>query len=39
MSDVKEQRTHIKLCFKLDKTAAKTLKMLKQAFGEDTLGG
>ena len=34
MAGVKEQRTCIKLCFKLNKTAAETHRMLKEAFGE-----
>jgi hypothetical protein len=38
MVDVKEQRVCIKFCFKLGKSAAKTQKMLKQAFGDDALG-
>ena len=34
MVDVKEQRICIKFCFKLNKTAAETHQMLKEAFGE-----
>jgi len=34
MADVKEQRICIKFCFKLNKTAAETHRMLKEAFGE-----
>jgi len=34
MAGVKEQRTCIKFCFKLNKTAAETHRMLKKAFGE-----
>jgi len=34
MAGVKEQRTCIKFCFKLNKTAAETHQMLKEAFGE-----
>jgi hypothetical protein len=37
MADVKEQRICIKFCFKLNKTAAETHRMLKEAFGEQTL--
>ena len=33
----KEQRTCIKFCFKLNKTAAETHRMLKEAFGEQAL--
>ena len=35
--DVKEQRICIKFCFKLNKTAAETYQMLKEAFGEQAL--
>jgi hypothetical protein len=38
MTDVKEQRICIKFCFKLDKMAAETHKMLKEAFGDNVLG-
>jgi len=38
MADVKEQRKCIKFCFKLGKTAADTHKMLKEAFGDNSLG-
>ena len=38
MTDVKEQRILIKFCFKLGKTAAETHKMLKEAFGDNSLG-
>jgi len=34
MADVKEQTICIKFCFKLNKTAAETHRMLKKAFGE-----
>ena len=34
---VKEQRTCIKFCFELNKTAAETHRMLKEAFGEQAL--
>ena len=37
MAGVKEQRTCIKFCFKLNKTAADTQWMLKEAFGEQAL--
>jgi len=37
MADVKEQRICIKFCFKLNKTAAETNRMLKEAFGEQAL--
>jgi hypothetical protein len=35
---MKEQRVCIKFCFKLGSCAAKTHQMIKQAFGDDTLG-
>jgi hypothetical protein len=37
MAGVKEQRTCIKFCFKLNKTAAETHQMLKEACGEQSL--
>ena len=37
VADVKEQRICIKFCFKLNKTAAETHRMLKEAFGEQAL--
>jgi len=37
MTDVKEQRICVKFCFKLDKTAAQTHWMPKEAFGEQAL--
>jgi hypothetical protein len=37
MAGVKKQRTCIKFCFKLNKTAAETYQMLKEAFGEQAL--
>jgi len=37
MANVKEQRICIKFCFKLNKTAAETHRMLKEAFGEQAL--
>jgi hypothetical protein len=38
MADLREQRVCIKFCFKLGKTAAETHQMLKQAFGDKSLG-
>ncbi|PNF35236.1 hypothetical protein B7P43_G06872 [Cryptotermes secundus] len=38
MADLREQRVCIKFCFKLGKTAAETHQMLKQAFGDNSLG-
>jgi hypothetical protein len=37
MADVKVQIICIKLCFKLNKTAAETHRMIKEAFGEQVL--
>jgi hypothetical protein len=37
VADVKEQRFCMKFCFKLNKTAAETHGMLKEAFGEQVL--
>jgi len=37
IAGVKVQRTCIKVCFKLNKTAAETHRMLKEAFGEQSL--
>jgi hypothetical protein len=37
MANVKEQRICIKFCFRLNKTATETHRMLKEAFGEQTL--
>jgi len=37
MADIKEQRICIKFCFKLNKTAAETHRMLKEAFREQAL--
>ena len=37
MEDIKEQRIYNKFCFKLNKTAAETHRMLKEAFGEQAL--
>jgi hypothetical protein len=36
-ADVKEQRICLKFCFKLNKTAAETHRMLKEAFGKQDL--
>jgi hypothetical protein len=38
MTNVKEQWISIKFCFKLDKTASETHKMLKEAFGDNAPG-
>jgi len=38
MTDVKEQWICIQFCFKLDKMAAETHKVLKEAFGDNVLG-
>jgi len=37
MVDIMEQRICIKFFFKLNKTAAETHRMLKEAFGEQAL--
>jgi len=37
MADVKKQRICIKFCYMLNKTAAETHQMLKEAFGEQVL--
>ena len=37
MADVTKQRICIKSCFKLNKTAAETQRMLKEAFGQQAL--
>jgi hypothetical protein len=37
MVGVKERRNCIKVCFKLNKTAAETCRMLKEAFGEQAV--
>jgi hypothetical protein len=37
MADFKEQRICIKFCFKLKKTAAETHRMLKEAFGDNSI--
>ena len=37
IADVKEQRIFIKFCFKLNKTAAETHRMLYEAFGGQAL--
>jgi hypothetical protein len=38
MTDVKEQQSCIKFCFKLSKMALETQRMLKEAFGDNVLG-
>ncbi|PNF31118.1 hypothetical protein B7P43_G15696 [Cryptotermes secundus] len=38
MAVLREQHVCIKFCFKFGKTAAETHQMLKQAFGENSLG-
>ena len=38
MVDFREQRTCIKFCFKLGKTATEYYEMLKTAFGEQAMG-
>jgi len=38
MTDVKEQQTCNKFCFKFGKWAVETHKMLKEAFGGNALG-
>ena len=38
MADFREQRTCIKFCFKLGKTATECYEMLKTAFGEQAAG-
>jgi len=38
MVDVKEEQVCIKFCFKLGRNAAKTHKILQQAFDDDVLG-
>jgi hypothetical protein len=37
MADVKKQKLRFKFCFKLNKTAAETHRMLKEAFDEQAL--
>ena len=37
MADIKEQRICIKFCFTLNKTAAETRRILKEAFDEQAL--
>ena len=37
MTDVKEQQICIKFCFKLGKTEAETRRMLREAFGDNSL--
>jgi hypothetical protein len=38
MADLRKQRVCVKFCFKLGQTAAETHQMLKQAFGDNSLG-
>jgi hypothetical protein len=38
MNDVRQQWICIKFCFKLSKTVSETHRMLKEAFGDNTLG-
>jgi len=38
MTDVKEQWICIKFCFKLSKMALETHRMLKEVFGDNSLG-
>jgi hypothetical protein len=38
MADMGEQCVYIKVCFKLGETAAETRQMLKQTFGDNSLG-
>ena len=38
MEDFREQRSWIKFCFKLGKTATECYEMLKTAFGEQAMG-
>jgi hypothetical protein len=38
MTDVKEQQICIKFCFKLSKMVSETHRMLKEAFGDNSLG-
>lgn len=38
MRDYEEQRTCIKFCFKLGKTATETYQMLRTAYGEEAMG-
>jgi hypothetical protein len=38
MIDFREQRTCVKFCFKLGKTATECYEMLKTAFGEQAMG-
>jgi len=38
MADFREQRTCIKFCFELGKTATECYEMLKTAFGEQAMG-
>ena len=38
MCESTEQRICIKFCFKIEKTARETYKLLQQAYGEDAMG-
>jgi hypothetical protein len=38
MTDMKEQQTCMKFCFKHGKMASETHRMLKEAFGDNALG-
>jgi hypothetical protein len=38
MTDLREQRVCIEFCFKVEKPAAEMHQMLKQAFGDNSLG-
>ena len=38
MSDLREQRCNVKFCVKLGKTFTETFELLKQAYGDDSLG-
>jgi len=38
MADFREQRTCIKFCFKLEKSATECYEMLETAFGEQAMG-
>jgi hypothetical protein len=37
MESVREQRIHVKFCFKVGKTAAETRNMLREAYSDDPL--
>ena len=38
MTDLKEQRVCVKFCFRLGKTAAETVTMLKETFKDEAMG-